>query len=205
MGLVVPLLRHWHPPSPLARLLILSFDISRSCLYLANRRKGDRTRRAGGRDSEEPREKPWKDRRESKQTERDRARSRGIGGRPRERERKRETERERRNRERSTTPGPKESETALHNATRQGKVQRGRSEPAVAGMDRGGSESWARNGRAKGAKGEGRRGREREGSKGTAGATRPTDRLPVSHPCSVVGVRSRRMDDLLGVVIRDDA
>lgn len=95
MGLVAPLLRHWHPPSPLARLLILSFDISRSCLYLANRRKGDRTRHAGGRDSEEPREKPWKDRRESKQTERDRARSRGIGGRPRERERGREKRNER--------------------------------------------------------------------------------------------------------------
>lgn len=140
-----------------------SHSTSRSCLHLANRRKGDRTRHAGGRDPEET-ERETVER--AKGTKGDRARSRGAGGRPRE------TERDRRHRMR-----PKESEATLHNAaTRQGKVQRGRSEPSVAGMDRGGSESWARNGRAKGGEGcqGGEGGREREAKARREQPDRPT-------------------------------
>lgn len=126
--------------------------------------------------------------------ERPSERSRGVGEWPRDRER-------------STTPGPKESEATLRNAAaRQGRVQRGRSEPSVAGMDRGGSESWARNGRAKGArgaKGEGQGEKEREGSKGTAGEQ--PDRPSTSQSSVLRRGCEIATDDSLGVVIRDDA
>lgn len=62
VGLVVPLLRHWHPPTS-ARSF--SHSPSRSCLHPANGRKGDHTRHVGTRDPESLRARERKRERQS--------------------------------------------------------------------------------------------------------------------------------------------